>query len=73
MVRACESFIIQKWQDITEENDHNLDRVYNATVKKVSNDIDTLNFNTAISQMMIFINECYKAKTIYRPYAELVS
>ncbi len=55
--------------NITEENDHNLDRVYNATVKKVSNDIDTLNFNTAISQMMIFINECYKAKTIYRPYA----
>lgn len=55
---------------ITDENDHKLDRVYNQTVKKVSKDIDTLNFNTAISQMMIFINECYKTKTIYRPYAE---
>lgn len=55
--------------EFTEENDHRLDRVYHATVKKVTNDIDTLNFNTAISQMMIFINECYKKKTIYRPYA----
>lgn len=55
--------------EFTEENDHCLDRVYHATVKKVTNDIDTLNFNTAISQMMIFINECYKTKTIYRPYA----
>ena len=54
--------------EFTEENDHRLDRVYHATVKKVTNDIDTLNFNTAISQMMIFINECYKTKTIYRPY-----
>ncbi|MDY4868963.1 MAG: leucine--tRNA ligase [Faecalicoccus sp.] len=55
--------------EFTEENDHRLDRVYHATVKKLTNDIDTLNFNTAISQMMIFINECYKTKTIYRPYA----
>lgn len=55
--------------EFTDENDHRLDRVYHATIKKVTNDIDTLNFNTAISQMMIFINECYKTKTIYRPYA----
>lgn len=56
--------------EITDENDHSLDFVYNATVKKVGHDIDTLNFNTAISQMMIFINECYKTKKIYRPYVE---
>ncbi len=55
--------------EYTDENDHKLDKVYHATVKKVSSDIDTLNMNTAISQMMIFINECYKTKTIYRPYA----
>lgn len=54
----------------TDENDGKLDKVYNQTVKKVSNDIDTLNFNTAISQMMVFINDAYKTKTIYRPYAE---
>ena len=56
--------------EITDTNDGKLDRVYNETVKKVSGDIDTLNFNTAISQMMIFINEAYKTKTIYREYAE---
>lgn len=54
----------------SDENDGALDKVYNQTVKKVSNDIDSLNFNTAISQMMIFMNEAYKAKSIYRPYAE---
>ena len=55
---------------ITDTNDGSLDKVYHATVKKVTNDIETLNLNTAISQMMIFINECYKAETIYREYAE---
>ncbi|WP_323088401.1 leucine--tRNA ligase [Allobaculum sp. JKK-2023] len=54
----------------SDENDGALDKVYNQTVKKVSNDIDSLNFNTAVSQMMIFMNEAYKAKSIYRPYAE---
>ncbi|WP_273477612.1 leucine--tRNA ligase [Faecalicoccus acidiformans] len=56
--------------NITEQNDHALDRVYHQTVKKVSHDIDTLNFNTAISQMMIFMNECYKQNTIYVEYAK---
>jgi len=35
----------------------------------VSSDIETLNLNTAISQMMIFINECYKASSVYKEYA----
>ncbi len=55
---------------ITDENDHTLDKTYHATVKKVSHDIDALRFNTAISQMMIFINDCYKSKTIYKEYAQ---
>ena len=55
---------------LTDENDGTLDYVYNATVKKVTNDYETLGFNTAISQMMIFVNEAYKAKSLYRPYAE---
>ena len=54
---------------LSDENSRELDRVYHQTVKKVSSDIDTLNLNTAISQMMIFVNECYKAKSIYREYA----
>ncbi len=55
---------------VTKENNHELDKVYHATVKKVTNDIETLGFNTAISQMMIFVNECYKANSIYEEYAK---
>ena len=47
-----------------------LDRVYHQTVKKVTDDFEKLGFNTAISQMMIFINECYKAEHVYKEYAE---
>lgn len=54
---------------LSDVNDGKLDYVYHFTVKKVENDIETLNFNTAVSQMMIFINECYKVETIYREYA----
>ena len=55
---------------IVEVNDGSLDYIYNFTVKKVTNDFENLQFNTAISQMMIFINELYKAKTIFKPYLE---
>lgn len=55
---------------LSDENDHSLDYIYHSTVKKVTNDYETLGFNTAISQMMIFVNEAYKAKTLYKPYAE---
>ena len=53
-------------EKITEEATPELDYVYNCTIKKVTEDIDTLNFNTAISQMMIFINDCYKADRVNR-------
>lgn len=55
---------------IVENNNHSLDKVYHATVKKVSEDIESMNLNTAISQMMIFINDCYKADEIYVEYAK---
>ena len=55
---------------LSDENDHSLDRVYHQTVKKVTDDFEKLGFNTAISQMMIFINECYKAEHVYKEYAE---
>ena len=45
---------------ITDEETPQLDYSYNFTVKKVTDDYETLNFNTAISQMMIFINDVYK-------------
>ena len=53
-------------EKITEEATPDLDYVYNCTIKKVTEDIDSLNFNTAISQMMIFINDCYKAEKVNR-------
>ncbi|MBQ9048765.1 MAG: leucine--tRNA ligase [Solobacterium sp.] len=54
------------WRMVTEENmvtdeeTPELDFSYNFMIRKVTNDIETLNFNTAISQMMIFVNDCYK-------------
>lgn len=54
---------------LSDSNDHSLDYSYNFTVKKVTNDFETLNINTAISQMMIFINDAYKAETVFKPYA----
>ncbi len=51
---------------ITEEAVPELNYSYNFTVKKVTNDIETLNFNTAISQMMIFVNDCYKTGKVNR-------
>ena len=53
---------------LSEVNDGTLDYVYHYTVKKVTNDFENLQFNTAISQMMIFINEAYVAKSLYKPY-----
>ena len=54
---------------LTETNDGKLDYSYNFTVKKVSEDIENLRLNTAISQMMIFINDCYKEGKVFKDYA----
>ncbi|MCI9233546.1 MAG: leucine--tRNA ligase [Bacilli bacterium] len=55
---------------VVEENTLELEKIYHQTVKKVTEDYETLNFNTAISQMMIFINAVYKNEKISREYAE---
>lgn len=55
---------------ITEENDDKLTKVYNQTVKKVTEDYEAMRFNTAISQMMVFVNEANKADTLPKAYAE---
>ena len=54
---------------IVDTNDLELEKIYHKTVKKVTEDYEKMAFNTAISQMMIFINEAYKAKTLPREYA----
>jgi leucyl-tRNA synthetase len=43
-----------------------LEKLLHKTIKKVTNDTATLNFNTAISQMMIYSNELSKLETIPR-------
>ena len=52
-----------------EESVHELDFVYHQTVKKVTEDYDKQAFNTAISQMMIFVNEVYKQKRLSKEQA----
>ena len=75
-VQGAKRFINRVWkffteaENITDTNDDTLTRIYHQTVKKVTNDFEALGYNTAISQMMIFVNEVYKAGTCPREYAE---
>ena len=55
---------------IVDEPVPELEMIYHQTVKKVSDDFENLAFNTAISQMMVFINEVYKVNKLPREYAE---
>lgn len=57
-------------EKITNESTPELDRVYHETVKKVTNDVENLHFNTAISQMMVFVNEAYKVEKVSKEYTE---
>ena len=55
---------------ITDDENKNLEKIYHQTVKKVTNDYENLCINTAISQMMIFINAVNKEEKFPREYAE---
>lgn len=55
---------------ITTMNTGELDKVYHQTVQKVTEDFDNLHFNTAISQMMVFVNEANKAENLYYEYVK---
>ena len=75
-VEGAQKFIDRVYRLIVESGkvkdleNSNLDKIYNQTVKKVTTDFESLGFNTAISQLMIFINECYKNDIIPKKYAE---
>ncbi len=58
------------YTEVVEIVDSNpeMDKIYNQTVKKVTEDFEALRFNTAISQMMVFMNECYKKVKVPREY-----
>lgn len=55
---------------VVREETPQLEKSYHQTVKKVTEDFESLNFNTAISQLMVFINDCYKAEKINQSYIE---
>ena len=75
-VEGSRRFLDRVWRlyvedsKIKDEENKNLEMLYHQTVKKVTNDYESLNFNTAISQMMIFINAVYKENVFPLEYAE---
>ncbi|MBP5489093.1 MAG: leucine--tRNA ligase [Lachnospiraceae bacterium] len=75
-VEGARKFLNRVWtfitnpDNITDEEIPSLEKVYHQTIKKVTSDFEKLAFNTAISQMMIFVNVCYKEGRCTREYAE---
>ena len=55
---------------ITTINDGRLTKIYHQTVKKVTEDMANLHFNTAISQLMVFVNEANKVDALPYEYVE---
>ena len=75
-IEGSKKFLDRVWRLIAESDkvqdirNTELEKEYHYTVKKVTEDFETLNFNTAISQLMIFINLAYKAEVLPKEYAE---
>lgn len=75
-IDGAKKFLDRVWRlyaesgKIKAEENTNLEKIYNQTVKKVTNDYEALGFNTAIAQMMIFINSVYKENILPKKYAE---
>ncbi|MDD3066327.1 MAG: class I tRNA ligase family protein [Candidatus Gracilibacteria bacterium] len=58
------------YEKVSDSTDTKLEKTLHKTIKKVSEDIDSFGFNTAISQMMIFVNEATGEKEFPRAFAE---
>ena len=75
-VEGAKRFLSRVWNFFTDESKINdskyaeLEKIYNVTIRKVSTDFEHLAFNTAISQMMIFVNAIYKADSCPKEFAE---
>lgn len=57
-------------KEIVAENNGGLDKVYNETVKSVTEQIELMKFNTAIAQLMVFVNAANKEDKLYVDYAK---
>lgn len=64
------NLLIDERDRVTTINNHDLDKIYNETVKKVTEDYEAMHFNTAISQLMVFVNNAYKADSLPLEYVE---
>ena len=75
-VEGSRKFLERIWRlyndesKVQESDNKNLEKLYHQTVKKVTEDYENLKFNTAIAQMMIFINAVYKEEVFPKEYAE---
>ncbi|MCR4808037.1 MAG: leucine--tRNA ligase [Lachnospiraceae bacterium] len=75
-VEGAKRFINRVWNfftegaNITDDAVTALDKIYHKTIKKITDDFEKLAFNTAISQMMIFVNAVYKEGKCPREYAD---
>ena len=75
-VEGAKRFLDRVWRLFTDENKNfcdenkNLEKEYHKMVKNVTNDFSRLSFNTAISSLMVFVNEMYKETNIPVSYAE---
>ena len=68
-VKGCRRFLERVWklQDILTEGDgysQDLETKMHQTIKKVSNDFESLKYNTAIAAMMALINDFYKKNAV---------
>ncbi|MCB5108619.1 leucine--tRNA ligase [Streptococcus mutans] len=57
-------------KEIAAKNNGHLDKVYNEVVKTVTEHLEAMRFNTAISQLMIFVNAANKEEQLFIDYAK---
>ncbi|QNT16809.1 leucine--tRNA ligase [Streptococcus mutans] len=57
-------------KEIAAKNNGHLDKVYNEVVKTVTEHLEAMRFNTAISQLMIFVNAANKEEQLFLDYAK---
>ncbi|KRM02628.1 leucine--tRNA ligase [Limosilactobacillus gastricus] len=80
-LHGSNKWVHRVWRLLMDENNHLRDRVsnyndgkitkiYNQTVKKVTEDFERMHYNTAISQLMVFVNEAYKVDDLPVEYME---
>ena len=60
-VRGCRRFLerVYSMLELPEKSSESLERSLHRTIKKVSDDIESMKFNTAIAAMMSFVNDVF--------------